>query len=64
MIGAYYYLRIVKVMFFDAPAKAFLPVRAKVGLVIALSAISMVVFVVTPSPLVTAAGAAAASFRF
>ncbi len=64
VVGVYYYLRIVKVMFFDEPAKAFLPVRAKVGLVVALSAIFVVVFVVVPSPLVSAASTAAASFRF
>ena len=64
VVGAYYDLRIVKVMFFDEPAQAFLPVRAKVGLVIALSALFVTLFVVMPAPLVSAAGNAAASFRF
>ena len=64
VIGAYYYLRIVKVMFFDEPATAFLPVRAKVGVVIALSALAIVLFVVVPAPLIGAATSAAASFRF
>jgi NADH-quinone oxidoreductase subunit N len=64
VVGAYYYLRIVKVMFFDEPAQAFLPVRAKVGAVIALSALFVTLFVVVPSPLVAAAGRAAASFKF
>ena len=40
------------------------PVRVKVGIVIALSALFVVLFVVMPSPLVSAAGTAAASFRF
>ena len=64
VVGAYYYLRIVKVMFFDDPAEAFLPVRPKVGAVIAVSAAIMVLFVVAPAPLVDAASSAAASFRF
>ena len=64
VVGAYYYLRIVKVMFFDDPKEAFLPVRAKVGLVMGVSALLVVLFVVTPAPLVNAAAAAAASFRF
>jgi NADH-quinone oxidoreductase subunit N len=64
VVGAYYYLRIVKIMFFDEPAEKFLPVRAKVGVVMALSALFVVLFVVVPSPLVSAAGTAAGSFRF
>ncbi len=64
VVGAYYYLRIVKIMFFDEPAQAFLPVRAKVGIVMAASALFVVLFVVAPQPLVNAASAAAASFRF
>ena len=51
-------------MFFDEPAKAFLPVRVKVGVVMALSALFVVLFVVAPSPLVSAASTAAASFRY
>jgi NADH-quinone oxidoreductase subunit N len=64
VIGAYYYLRVVKVMFFDEPARAFLPVRPKVGLVMVLSALFVLLFVVAPSPLVSAASQAAQSFRF
>ena len=64
VVGAYYYLRIVKVMFFDEPKEAFLPIRAKVGTVMAASGLFVVLFVVAPAPLVTAASTAAASFRF
>jgi NADH-quinone oxidoreductase subunit N len=61
--GAYYYLRIVKVMYFDE-VKA--PLDAKggagsVGLVMALAAILIVVTLVVPSGLYQAAGAAAQS---
>jgi len=51
-------------MYFDKPAQAFLPVRVKVGFVMAVSAIFVLLFVVAPSPLVTAASTAAASFRY
>ena len=35
VVGAYYYVRIVKIMFFDAPRERFLAVPAKAGLVMA-----------------------------
>jgi NADH-quinone oxidoreductase subunit N len=59
VVGAYYYLRIVKIMFFDAPKEKFLPVPAKAGLVMGVSALFMLLYVVWPAPLVDAAGAAA-----
>ena len=33
VVGAYYYVRIVKVMFFDAPKESFLAVPAKAGII-------------------------------
>ncbi|WP_066548181.1 MULTISPECIES: NADH-quinone oxidoreductase subunit NuoN [unclassified Sphingomonas] len=42
VIGAYYYLRIVKVMYFDAPAEAFPPVASPVeGGIIAVTAVAI-----------------------
>ena len=67
VIAAYYYLYIVKVMFFDEPKDSFLPVRSKEGLVIAVSAALMIfAFIVPylPGSLVSVADAAAASFRY
>jgi len=64
VVGAYYYLRIVKIMFFDEARDKFLPVRAKVGFVMALAGIAVLGFVVLPGPLVAAAEVAARSFRF
>jgi NADH-quinone oxidoreductase subunit N len=64
VVGAYYYLRIVKIMFFDAPRQPFLPVRARVGLVMALAGIFVLLFVVMPAPLVDAANSAAGAFRY
>ncbi|HEX5599480.1 MAG TPA: proton-conducting transporter membrane subunit, partial [Hyphomicrobiaceae bacterium] len=67
VIAAYYYLYIVKVMFFDEPKDSFLPVRSKEGFVIAVSAALMIfAFIVPylPASLVSVADAAAASFRY
>jgi len=44
VIGAYYYLRIVKIMYFDEPAKAFSPVPLKASLVMVVSAVLMLAF--------------------
>jgi NADH-quinone oxidoreductase subunit N len=60
VVGAYYYLRIVKVMYFDEPAEALDPAPyAAPAAVAGLAAAAMVVFVVIPGPLLTTAQAAA-----
>ena len=64
VVGAYYYLRIVKIMFFDEARDPFQPVRFTAGLVIAVSATLMIVGVVALGPFVDAALAAAQTFRF
>src|SRR5262249_18349728 len=61
VVGAYYYLRIVKVMFFDEPKERFLPVPVKTGLVMAVTGVFVLLYVVWPAPLVNAADAAARS---
>jgi NADH-quinone oxidoreductase subunit N len=61
VIGAYYYLRIVKIMFFDAPQEAFLVPHAKENAVMALTAFLVLFYVVWPAPLVDAAATAAKS---
>jgi len=65
VVGAYYYLRIVKIMFFDQAKPAFAPVRVKAGLVMGLSLIFVLAFVLpfVASPLVDAAGVAAKSLN-
>jgi NADH-quinone oxidoreductase subunit N len=62
VVGAYYYLRIVKVMFFDDAAEAFVPRESKISAVMALSAIFVLAFVLPfiGGTLVDAATAAAA----
>jgi NADH-quinone oxidoreductase subunit N len=61
VIGAYYYLRIVKVMFFDEPAEAFAPREGGTFAVMALSAAFVLAFVLpfVGGALVDAATAAA-----
>ncbi|MGO4386205.1 NADH-quinone oxidoreductase subunit NuoN [Microvirga sp. 2YAF29] len=61
VIGAYYYLRIVKVMYFDEAGAGYDAMPAGVKLVLAVSSIFVVLFGIVPAPLVSAAGAAARS---
>src|SRR5271166_2683792 len=60
-VGAYYYLRIVKLMYFDEPGKAFDRPGVVVRSVLAISALLIIVFMFAPSPLTNAAMAAAQS---
>jgi NADH-quinone oxidoreductase subunit N len=62
VVGAYYYLRIVKVMYFDEPTTALDPTpHAMPAAVAGFAALAMVLFVVIPGPLLIAAQAAAES---
>ena len=61
VVGAYYYLLIIKVMYFDEPAPAFSPIRPELKLVLAVSGLLVILFFVYPAPLVNAAAAAAKS---
>jgi len=61
VVGAYYYLRIVKIMYFDEPADAFEPMPGSLKIVLAISGLFTVLFFVYPGPLVSAAGSAASS---
>jgi NADH-quinone oxidoreductase subunit N len=69
VIGAYYYLRIVKIMFFDDVRERFLPIRPKIAVVMGLAGL-FVLLAFLPLPyapggsIVSAAEAAAKSFRF
>ena len=59
VVGAFYYLRVVKIMFFDEPADKFSPAEAGVRWVMGLSALLVIFYVVYPLPLLDAADAAA-----
>ncbi|MGE3831217.1 MAG: proton-conducting transporter membrane subunit, partial [Parvibaculaceae bacterium] len=61
VVGAYYYLRIVKIMYFDEPAEAFEPAVGEVRAVYVLSGLFTLLFALIAQPLVSLAGSAAAS---
>jgi NADH-quinone oxidoreductase subunit N len=61
VVGAYYYLAIVKTMYFDEPAPGFEPMRPELRLVLGVSGLFILLFFVYPAPLVDAASAAAKS---
>jgi NADH-quinone oxidoreductase subunit N len=61
VVGAYYYLRIVKIMYMDEPKAAFEPVPAPLSLVLGVSGLFTILFFVYPAPIVAAAEIAAKS---
>jgi NADH-quinone oxidoreductase subunit N len=62
VVGAFYYLRIVKLMYFDEPVGVFdRPMGREIQAVLILSAVVVMLFFIVPAPLVSGAGAAAAS---
>ena len=62
VVGAFYYLRIVKVMYFDEPAEAFeRPIGMEMRAIIAAASIFVVFFVFATSPFIDGAQAAAAA---
>jgi NADH-quinone oxidoreductase subunit N len=60
-VGAYYYLRIVKLMYFDAPAERFEPMQAPLAAVLGVSGAFVLFYFAYPAPLVAFAGIAAKS---
>ncbi len=61
VVGAYYYLRIVKIMYFDAPAERFEPMPGLLAAVLGASGLFILFYFVYPAPLVNVAEAAAKS---
>jgi NADH-quinone oxidoreductase subunit N len=61
VVGGYYYLMIVKTMYFDEPAKPFEPMPYELKAVLAVTGLFNLLFFVYPSPLIQAADAAAKS---
>jgi NADH-quinone oxidoreductase subunit N len=60
-VGAYYYLRVVKVMYFDEPAKAFDRQGAATGIVLAFATALVILYTFLPTLVTDAAMAAAKS---
>jgi NADH-quinone oxidoreductase subunit N len=61
VVGAFYYLSIVKTMYFDEPLTKLDPVRFEFGTVLLVAGLFNILFFVYPGPLVSAASAAAKS---
>jgi NADH-quinone oxidoreductase subunit N len=61
VVGAYFYLRIVKIMYMDEPKPAFVRMAAPLGLVLGVSGLCVILFCAYPGPLVAAAAVAAKS---
>jgi len=61
VVSAYYYLRIVKVMYFDQPAGALDRPAPSLSVVMAATGLFNLVFCLFPAPMLAAAGAAAAA---
>jgi NADH-quinone oxidoreductase subunit N len=61
VVGAFYYLSIVKVMYFDEPLARLDPMRVEVRTVLAIAGLFNILYGVVPGPLVSMASAAAKS---
>ena len=61
VVGAFYYLSIVKVMYFDEPLATLDPMRVELRAVLAVTGVFNVLFFALPGPLVSAATTAAKS---
>jgi NADH-quinone oxidoreductase subunit N len=59
VVGAFYYIRVVKVMYFDAPVEAFDRRAPSVSFVAAVSGLFTTFFFIFPAPFIGAAQAAA-----
>jgi NADH-quinone oxidoreductase subunit N len=62
VVGAYYYLRIVKLMWFDEPKGEFARTPGEIRFVFGISGLFLIVYILFGGPIGTAADAAARSF--
>jgi NADH-quinone oxidoreductase subunit N len=61
VVGAYYYLAIIKTMYFDEPEKDFAPMPDELKVVLGITGLFNILFFIYPGPLVGLASAAAHS---
>jgi NADH-quinone oxidoreductase subunit N len=62
VVGAYYYLRIVKIMYFDEPAGGFAPMPGELRVVLGISGAFILFFIFIAGQIGTAADLAAKTF--
>jgi NADH-quinone oxidoreductase subunit N len=63
VVAAYYYLRVVKIMFFDEAQQEFVPAEQGTRFVMAIAGLFVLLFVLAPAPLVDSALAAARALQ-
>jgi NADH-quinone oxidoreductase subunit N len=63
VVAAYYYLRVVKIMFFDDARQEFIPMEQGTRFVMAIAGLFVLLFVLTPAPLVDMALTAARALQ-
>jgi len=62
VVGAFYYLRVIKIMYFDEPVEVLdRGVGGGLSVIMAVNALFILVFTFVPMPLISSAGAAAAA---
>jgi NADH-quinone oxidoreductase subunit N len=59
VVGAFYYIRVIKVMYFDPAAERFDPRPASLTVVVAATGLFTAFFFLFPAPIVAAAQSAA-----
>lgn len=62
VVGAYYYLRIIKIMWFDESVGGFLPMASELRLVLGVSGAFILFYIFIGGPIASVADAAAKSF--
>ena len=62
VVGAYYYIRIVKVMYFDEPDEGFVSIPSELRVVLGLSGLFVLGFIVFANPFIALAKTAAKTF--
>jgi NADH-quinone oxidoreductase subunit N len=62
VVGAYYYLRIIKIMWFDEPVGGFVPMASELRLVLGVSGAFVLFYVLIGGPISSYAEAAAKTF--
>jgi NADH-quinone oxidoreductase subunit N len=62
VVGAYYYLRIIKIMYFDEPVGSFEPMRPELRVVLGVSGAFILLFVFIAGQIGSAADLAAKTF--
>jgi NADH-quinone oxidoreductase subunit N len=63
VVAAYYYLRVVKIMFFDEAQQEFVPAEQGTRFVMVVAGLFVLLFVLAPAPLVDSALAAARALQ-